>query len=42
LRFQLCLSITLDLARICRGDRYQSCSSWWGLGWGAKSWNCLV
>jgi hypothetical protein len=42
LMFQLCLSITLNPERVCRDGLDQSCSSWWDLGWGAKSWNFLV
>ena len=39
---QLCLMRLRNVERICMGGFYQSCSPWFGLGWGAKSWDCLV
>ena len=41
-KYQLCLSIVLNLGWICTGGLYQSCSPWSVLGCGAKNWKSLV
>ena len=25
-----------------QGGQHQKCSTWWGLGWGARNWESLV
>jgi hypothetical protein len=42
LMLPLCTLILRNWERIGQGGPHQNCSPWWGLGWGAKSWETLV
>ena len=38
----LCILIIINRKGTGQSGQHQKCSSWWGLGWGAKSWEGLV
>ena len=40
--FHLCLIIVSNRKGTSQSGQHQKCSTWWGLGWGAKSWESLV
>ena len=42
LMLSLCLLILSNRKRTSQSGQQQSCSTWWGLGLGAKSWETLV
>ena len=38
----ICILVLRNRERTSQSGQHQKCSTWWGLGWGAKSWDCLV